>query len=796
MLRNYFITAIRHIRRSLGLSLLNILGLSLGILSCLAIYLVIRYELGYDAFHSKADRIYRVSYHREEYGGSVSFGVAPALRTDFPELESVSQVWQLDQGLVKTEGKLFEEKTYGFADENFPKIFELSWIAGNPLSALSEPNSVVLTESLANKYFGSRDPMGKVISVSKPNYHNRYELKVTGLIKDPPGNTHLPLKLIVSFSTLTKDLSPEMYNYYTLVGGSAYVLLPEHHSPRPIERRLNAFVQKHWGNEIASESRLELQPLREIHFDTRYVHSNTTSLQKIWSLAAIGFFVLLMACINFINLLTAMAGKRRKEVGIRKTLGCSRSQLIGQFLGETALTVGIAVAISLAALIAVIPLIETRFDLALDLSHLLDREALLFAGSLFVFVTAFAGLYPAFVQSAYNPSNTITGSMGFTRTFSLRNVLVFLQLSISQILVIVTLIVALQMNFMKETDLGFEKEMIVSVNLPDTKKHGPFERELKGHPRVQAYSFSSGAPSYNCFFAPFRAPSLGLTRDEVMETRFVDENYTGLFNLDLLAGKQLTALKDDQSTFSDTSVLRPVLINEVLMRKLGITDPKAAIGKILTIYWSYKVIVNGVVRDFQSESKHNDRRPCMLLYAPFRFISVDIKLNPHQVSQTMEEIGNKWSELFPDEKFKFEFLDEHIASLYRKEEKQFALFRVFATIAVIICAFGAYGLIMFNAGRRTKEIGIRKVLGARVSGIVRLLSKDFFTSAILAFVVATAIGWYLAHGWLQDFAYRIDPPWWTFLAGGLLALCVAVATVTVQSVKAAVANPVKSLRYE
>lgn len=449
MLRNYFKIAWRSIKRYKAYSIINIAGLALGIASCLVIFLVVRNELGYDSFHKKADRTYRVTLNAIDFNPSVSMAVAPAMRTDFPELEKISQVWYQESGMVKIEQTRYSEKGFAYVDEEFTGIFDYQWLAGDPHTALSEPNSVVLTENIARKYFGKKEAMGQMI-----NLNNRFDLKVTGIIKDLPGNTHLPFLFLVSFATVKKDLEGPMSQFYWIMGGAfTYIVTPEHYSVQQLQKRIPAFIEKNWGKDIAKEAKLPLQPLKDIHFDQRYLNntiSPTTSRETYWALAAVAVFIIIIACINFVNLATAQAIRRVKEVGVRKVLGSNRSQLIWQFLGETTLLVLVALVLALVATGVFLPQAVKWLNIKIDVRQLSELPVIGLLVVITILVILLAGLYPAFIQSAFRPVESLKSKMNISfRGLTLRKSLVVIQFAISQILITGTLIVASQMDFFR-----------------------------------------------------------------------------------------------------------------------------------------------------------------------------------------------------------------------------------------------------------------------------------------------------------------------------------------------------------
>jgi putative ABC transport system permease protein len=787
MITNFFLIAIRNIRRHFSYALLNILGLTLGIATCIIIFLVVRNELSYDRYNRKADRTYRVTLNAIDFNPSVSMAITPALRADYPELE-VTQVWRQGEGVIKLGDKRYNEKGgYCYVDEQFMNVFDHQWLAGEPHSALSAPNTIVLTESMARKYFGKGEAMGKVLKLD-----NQYDLTVTGIIKDPPPNTHLPFQFLVSFETVKKEINPTQLHFYAIMGGFTYFAAPANFDIKKIQAQIPDFITRHWGKELAKEARLPLQPLRDIHYDTRYLHSSempTVSKDTYWSLGAIGLLIILIAAINFINLSTAQSIKRAKEVGVRKVLGAHRFQLVQQFLGETTLMVLLALLLGVTAAALFLANAGNLLELRISAAALLDPQVIFFIAFVTIGLILIAGLYPAFVQSAFKPVTAFKNmKLPLVRGFSLRRSLVVVQFIISQVLIIGTLVVAYQMDFFKNRDLGFKKDAIVSFFIPNWKKRETMLQQLTNTPGVTAISVSSGEPSFSSNWAPFSAPDRGIDKDDVTEIKRIDEHYMDMFGITLLAGKKITKKADNDT-------LHQVVVNEALIHKLGIQEPEQAIG-VRFKGGGEMVTIAGVVKNFQSESKHKAIRPCIISYNTRGFFRASVALQPAGMAQTMRQVEKIWTTLFPEEMFNYEFLDEHVAGFYRQEQKLYTAFRLFAGIAILIGCLGLYGLIAFATLQRTKEVSIRKVLGAPLASIVYLFSKEFIWLILIAFVVAAPLAYYAMDSWLQNFAYHINISAGIFGVAIMASFVIAGLTIAYQTIRAAMANPVKALKSE
>jgi putative ABC transport system permease protein len=478
-----------------------------------------------------------------------------------------------------------------------------------------------------------------------------------------------------------------------------------------------------------------------------------------------------------------------KEVGIRKTLGARRAQLIRQFLGETGMLVILAVLLGVLTAYLFLPKVTSWLGIRIGTEELIKPYTIFILAGMTLFIILLAGLYPAFVQSAFRPAISLKSvpAMSF-RGLSLRKSLVFLQFAISQILIIGTLVVANQMDFFRNKDLGFNKEAVISFYLPEMEKREVIAQQLKSNSGVKDISFSSGAPVGNGSFCPFSAPHLGIDKDDVTQYMAVDEHYLDMFEIKMLAGKKIEQRQGKDSPMN-------VLVNETLIKKLNINNPQDALGQHFRMAGN-TVIIQGVVQDFQSESKHKARRPCILFYDKEGFYAVSAKLQSGDMHQAITRIEKDWAAAFPDKLFNYEFLDERIAGLYRQEQKAYTAFRLFSVLAIIIGCLGLYGLVAFAAVQRTKEVGIRKILGASMPDIVLLFAKEFLLLIGIAFVIAAPVAWYIMNNWLDNFAYRVNVGAVTFLVAIGVSLVIAVITIAHQSVKAALANPVKSLRTE
>lgn len=782
MFKNYLKITVRTLMHNKSYAVINVMGLALGLASSIIILLVVQNELSYDRFHKKSDRTFRVTMNALDFNPSVSFAIAPAFRNDFPEAELVSQYFYRNNCLIKVGDALFDETGFAYADNQFARIFDFKWLAGDPKTALKDPNSVVLTEHMSLKYFGTTDAVGKIIRLD-----NQFDLQVTGVIEDLPPNTHFIFNFLVSWETVRERFTTS--EFYAINGGMLYVTLPDEASARGVAGRMNAFIRKNWGDDIAEGAKLLLQPLREIHYDRRYLTqiSMPRSKESIYGLAAVGLFIVLTACINFVNLATAQSVKRFKEVGVRKTLGAIRKQLIFQVLTEISVLVLVSVILALVAVYGFLPMTKSVLDVSIDPSQLLSPNFIIVVAGITLATILIAGLYPALVQSALQPIKALkSGIVSKGENSFFKKGLIVVQFTITQILLVATVIAGSQMNFFINKDMGFDKDAVISFSVGNNKD--ALDKKLKEIPGIEDISYASAAPAYNFSFAPFSSPETGMVEGDVTELKMVDENYMAMFGIQLLAGEPIRRQNE-----GDT--IMHVIVNETLIKRMGVPEPEKAIGRTVFIGRT-PTIIRGVTRDFQSESKHKQIRALIMFYSPNDFRQASVKLNSRNMRETLSSIEKSWRELNPEWLFSYEFLDEHIAKLYKQEENMYNLFRIFSAIAIAIGCLGLYGFISSVAVQRTKEIGIRKVLGASISEVLMLFVRQFIWLIVIAIVIATPLGWYAMDKWLQEFAYHIPITPEIFVLSTVTSIVIAALTVSYQSIKASFANPVKSLRTE
>ena len=798
MFKSFFPLAFRNLRRNGSYTVINILGLSVGIAVCLLIFMVVHFELSFDTFHAKKERIFRVLTKFEgpdgiNFSAGVPFPTPNALRNDYPEVK-VSSVMS-NNGLIaitndKSQAgaakKFQEEDGVFFVDPEFFEIFDFPFLSGNH-TTLNKPNMAVLSKTTAEKYFGDwKSATGKTFL-----YNNRDLLQVTGILKDVPTNTDFQIKVAISFSTSTRSKNTDWRTVSSAMG--TYVLLPDKMDPAQFDKQLVQFVKKYKKEEKPAMHQLE--SVSEVHYQD---HGNflqrSISKQLIQTLSLVALFLLLIACVNFINLSTAQAVNRSKEVGVRKVLGSNRWQLTMQFMAETALiTIG-AVVLAVVIAIAALPLIKNILDLPLSVTQMATPWMLLFLLTVTVVVTLLSGFYPAIIISGYNPIAALKNKIR-TKTakgISLRRGLVVGQFVIAQVLIIGTLIVLNQMNYFMHAKLGFDKEAIVNVPLPGDSisrtKMDYMQNELKQVQGIRAVSFSFASPSDDGnWYSDFKYNNAAKSVEWGANLKWADAEYFRTYNIPLIAGR----------SYVQADTVREFVVNETLLKKLGVTKPEDALGKSID-FWdgTLKGNIVGVVKDFHAVSLHQEMSPIIMSTYKRTYETIGMKLDGKDMKTTLGVIEKLWTRTFPEYVYEYKFLDETIANFYKQERQLLDLYKIFASIAIFISCLGLYGLATFMSVQRVKEVGIRKVLGASINNILVLFSKEFVLLVSIAFAVAAPIAWYLMHLWLNDFQYRIPINWWIFALAGLLAITVALFTISAQAIRSAIANPVKSLRTE
>jgi len=771
-----------------------------GFAAFVLIFLVIQYEQSFDNFHANGDNIYRVNRlgknaTNKEYRAGVPFPVTPTLRSDFPQLVNAGAIFGVGGVRVNVTApdgstlKKFKEGNNVFiAEPQFFKMFDFGLVEGNMVNAINDPNTALLTKEIASKYFGDwKTAMGKTLKIFG------LPIKVTGILNNPPSNTDFPLGVVVSYATLVKNGNANDWGSISDLN-YCFIQLSANYAPEQFNKLLVGFVDKHIKS-VNPNYDLSLQPLKQIHYDERFGNFNGRTFSKdlILALSLIGLFLLVIACVNFINLTTAQAINRAREVGVRKVMGGNRAQLVFQFLGETGITSLLALTGAFILAILCLPALNNLLEIHLASSDLYHTKLVLIVLGALIFVTLLSGFYPALVLSGFNPVNVLKSaiSVDSKKGILFRRGLVVLQFVIAQALIIGTLIVASQMDYFRKADMGFNKKAIINAGIPDDSlsrtKFDLLRNQLHNVAGIENVSFSMFAPSEDGgWFDDLRKPGNNTNNpDMIVNMKCADTSYFRLYNLQLVAGR----------VYYPSDTMREFVLNETAVRNLGIQHPQDAIGELVNVNGRTCPIV-GVVKDFHVNSLRDPINPVVMTTIKDGYGLVNIKLDLSKAKTVIAAMENMWNKNFPDYVFEYVFLDQSIANYYKQENQLSQLYKIFSGLAIFISCLGLYGLISFMAVQRRKEIGIRKVLGAPVRDIVLMLSREFSMLIVLAFIIASPIAWYFMHQWLQHYTYRIMMGIWFFVATILGSLFIAWITVGYTAIKAALANPVKSLRTE
>jgi len=797
MFKNYFKIALRNLARHKIYGLINVIGLAMSMACGIIMFTLVKYHLSFDNFHKDASRIYRfvTEQHRDDisYAGSVPPAFGKAFRNDYAFAEKVARVVTRHDALINIEAgnelkKYKEKEGVGIAEPEFFDIFNFPFLEGNKKTALTEPNTAVLTERLAKKYFGNALPIGQTFKLE-----NKTIFKVTGVIKDIPVNTDLRSEIYVSWATM-KSLNAWFADDDAWGGISTelqcFTRLRPNISPAQIEKLLPAYVTKYRAKS-KNVHHYKLQPLAEVHFDSRY--GGVMEKRTLWILSFIGLFLIVTACVNFVNLATAQALRRSKEVGIRKVLGSLRGQLFRQFVAETGVITTIATVVAIGIAYLVLPYVNTLFKTEMKIHLLTNTQLMLFIPLLILAVTFLAGSYPALVLSRFQPVTALKGKLSRQNIagFNTRRGLIVFQFTISLILIIGMIVITRQMLYIKQSDLGFSKDAVVMIPM-STDSLSTAEKTLQNEfiniPGVKNVSLCYAAPaSDETWSTSIRFDTR--TEDELFKVNMKagDENYINTFGLQLVAGRNIFP--------SDT--VREFLVNETLVKKLQLKSPEDALGKKISFQGgSISAPITGVVKDFHDQSFHSDINPVCITSYSENYGSYAVKINMNNIRSILPALEKKWTSMSPGKIYEYQFLDERIAEFYQTEQTMLKLIRAFSLIAIVIGCLGLYGLVSFMAAQKTKEIGIRKVLGSSVAGILWIFGKEFSILILTAFAVAAPVAWWFMNAWLRDFKYHIQIGALTFILAIVITMAVALCTIGWQSLKAALMNPVKSLRTE
>ena len=799
MFKNYLTIALRNIVRNKTYSFINISGLAVGMAACLLILLYVEHELSYDRFHEKSSQIYRVVYQSpghfymgRDHVAVTSAPLAPALMNEFPEVIHATRIYKqslFGRGeLLSYEDKRFYENRFYWGDANIFNVFSFPLVRGNPETALQEPHSIVISEKMASKYFGDQEPLGRVLT-----YDNKHDFIITGIMKDVPDNSHLQFDFLASFSFL-QEINKYIDNwgnksYYT------YVLLDKNTSRVEFEKKISTLVEKYRGEDFRSENRTPLiyylQSLSSIHLQSHlnFEIEPTANIQQIYLFVVIGFIILIIGCINYMNLSTARSVNRAREVSLRKVAGAQRHQLIWQFIGESLILSLIALFLAAVLVELFLPIFNSFIDKNIQSKYFDNPEYLITLLGLGIVVGLIAGSYPAFFISSFKPATVLKGELKSGSKGTLfRNILVVAQFLTSIIFIISTIIIYKQTEYIKYKNLGFNREQVIVIPFRHASISGnpeSIKNELLRNPNIRGVTFSSWLPNN---IKTLRGPITWEGKDEDAKIDFyhveVDHDFIDMFEIELAEGRNFSK---EYSTDRQEYIL-----NETALERIGW---ETALDKQFGLGGSEVGSVIGVVNDFHFHSLHFEIEPLMITLGEWQSY-ISVKTYIHNISETINYLETTWKKYLPEHPIEYFFLDDDFEKMYQSEIRLAKAFRYFTFLAIIIASFGLFCLASFTTEQRTKEIGIRKVAGASVGQIVGLLCKEFIILVLIANVIAWPVAWYAMSRWLENFAYRIDLGLGTFILAGLLALVIALATVSYQAIKAATANPVEALRYE
>ena len=773
MLRNYLKVALRNLSRNKVYSIINIAGLAVGMACFILIVLWVRDELSYDKFHPNADRLCLVTdYEKYADGDELTFSVnppelAPTLKSEYPEVVDAARYRPMGGMIVRSGGKAFSEDKLTFADPSFLSMFSFPFIKGEPDHALSSPNSVVITERAAIKYFGDEDPTGEILQVD-----GRVDLTVTGIIRNVPGNSHLQFDLVIPFKTVKEfGLEIEGWNQFA---HKTYVLLSENADLALLSEKIAGTIKQHDQDAIAE---LSLQPVTDIHL--------SGDMSSIYLFSIIAAFVLLTACINYMNLATARAGKRGKEIGLRKVAGASRKEIVLQFLGESILISLVALCLSLLLLEIFLPLFNDLSAKQLSFSLIKNGSVILILLTTAIATGTISGSYPALLLSALGPASVLKGFwQSGSKAALLRKLLVSLQFVLSIALIIGTVVIGRQLHFIQNQKLGFDKERVLCISLKgeSPRKYELLKDELSKAEGVASISAASRPPAGLHMSTLIHEWGDGQVQGELLIHRlFADWDFAATLGVEMDDGRFLS-----QKFVSDTSA--SVVVNQAAVRAMGIESPlgKEVLGSTIV----------GVVKDFHFNSLHSEIKPLAIQHRHDMFRYLLVKMRPDDIPGSVSALAAAWGKLMPGTPFDYRFLDENIDRMYRSDQRVGKIINSFTILALFVACLGLFGMASYTAEQRTKEIGIRKVLGATVPKITFSLIREFGKWVLLANLIAWPLAYFTMNRLLEVYAYRISLDVWIFLAAGAAALILAVATVGYQSIKAALANPVDTLRYE
>jgi putative ABC transport system permease protein len=792
MLKNYVITAVRYLWKQKGFSVINLIGLTIGMSVCYFALLFVRFELNYDTYHEKSDRIYRlVTDIKTEHGTeqlSTTATMAPAIQSAFPEIQAATRIF-LDHLIIQKGKEQYSEEKVAYADSSIFSVFTFPLVSGNPIQSLVVPYSVVLSETSAHKYFGEDNAVGKILLVN-----GKEQATVTGVMKDIPDNSHFKVDMLFSLSTLGEEWmqNSKRFFFYT------YLLLPENQNPQALEAKFPNLVKDHIDQSNGKYS-LILEPLKSVYLDGKPRGSKAGSSvngnrNHVYIFSFVAAFVLFIACFNFINLTTALSIHRAKEIGIRKVLGTTKSLLIFQFLIEALVLSLISFILSILVCTLFLPYFNNLAGKTISTGIFQNPDTIACLFLISIVIGLLSGIYPAFFLSRFEPVRILKGGfVSVTSGIAFRKALVITQFSISIILIVATIVVFSQLHFMQSQELGFRKDHMLVIDFQYDDKIINHEETIKEQltkiPGVTAATISSSIPGRSNHIYPTKIENRSSDmQDFQMDTYFVDYDFLKQYEISVLAGRAFS--KQFGSDLKES-----ILINEAAVKSLGYANPQEVIGKRFS-QLNVNGLVIGVVKDFHFQSFQEQIQPLVLRVAPGFFTFLTLNVSGENMLERMELLEKKWKELAPDLPLIYFFADKAYNHQYVEEQRFGNLFIGFTSFAILISCLGLVGLTAFSITRRTREVGVRKVMGASVAGVIGLLSLDFIKLVFVSILVASPIAWYVMHQWLMEFAYRIKISPWVFVLAGFLALFIAIVTVSFQAIKAALLNPVKALRSE
>jgi len=796
MLRNYLKIAFRNLWRRRGFSAINIIGLAVGLAATFLIVLYINFEFSYDTFHSKKDNIYRLIADVEVPNDVLeidrpALAVPPHLKEDFADIEDAVRIMGLSLAVRKDDLKFKEENAIA-ADETFFDMFDYTLLQGDKNTVLKEPYTVVLTPALAKRYFGAENSIGKTLKINNEDI-NDITFTVTGIMEEAPENSRFRPELIISFATYFNGVMPDINNFWGTYDPEAFVRLNPNVDVASLESKFAAFLEKYTGEQMRKDKSLvtlKMEPLKKVYLFSERNQGISGDINSIYIFSIIAIFILLIACINFINLTTARSVERAKEVGVRKVIGAQKNQLSKQFVGESMIISILAFFVALVLAVIALPMFKEVIgkEISQDIFSNPWYVLILFCTSLII--GAVAGIYPAFVLSSFKPVNVLKGNFSTgTRGILLRKGLVVTQFAISIALIIGTIVIYNQMQYMSKQELGFNKDHVMILETGYVPEREVFQKKLEAISGIKSTSYTSSVPGVQGNIAYSLIEDSNNEELQVhIDAFFVDYDFISQYGLKVVAGRSFSKDFASDSTAA-------MLINERAVKLLGYTSPEKALGASFS-QWSKTGEIVGVVQDFHFKSLQENIRPMSITVseAGGDFLSVSMRSN--NIKQTIAGIENTWNEVMPKNPFNYYFLDEAFDRQYRTQQRFGKIFVNFAILAIFISCLGLLGLAAYSMLQRRREIGIRKVLGASVSTMVNLLSIEFMKLVGIAFLIAAPIAWFSMNSWLDNFAYKIDLHWWIFALAGISAAIIALATVGFHAVKASIANPVKSLRTE